>query len=208
MKISRPSPSMVVAGIALFVSLGGTSSPRSATCATPARSTARARCSPARRCARPRESSWPPTAPATTRAASRQVRRRRGKTQPSAAPSTSPTTRPERRSPPALSAASAAHGDLQRPEHRGGPRIRSRSSRSSTVRPPVNVARRVGNGDGAPGRRQPNRDVDRHRRVEHVHVPHRARGPERDHHRRRPAGRAHDRRGDLRCVRSRDPVLP
>ena len=60
MKIFRPSPSMVVAGLALFVSLGGTSDRGRELCvATPAPSMARAPSSP-RVAQRPPASSWRP----------------------------------------------------------------------------------------------------------------------------------------------------
>ena len=68
----------------------------------------------------------------------------------------------------------------------------------------VNVARRVGNGDGAlTVAANQTVDVDQHRRLEHVHVPHRAPLAERDHHRRRAPGRPRHARGHLCRLRCR-----
>ena len=166
MKVSRPSPSMVVAGIALFVSLGGTSiAAVSYVVATPARSTARARCSPAPRCRRPRASSSRPTARAPTRAA--------------CPASSSPTSRKTQtfsnifevadNAPGAPQTVAAherprhAHRDLQRPEQRRRQRgpdlddhVHQRVRRERQRRPPRRQRRRR-----ALGRRQPDRDVDR-----------------------------------------------
>ena len=177
--------------------------------ATPARSTARAPSTRARRCRRPPASSSPPTARATTRAGSRA--------------SSSPTSPRPQSFSKVFEVADNAPGapqlvatierprhadrDLQRPEQRP-PATRTRSRSITFINAPaqpINVARRVGNGDGALDRRaEPDHGLAQHRRLEHVHVPHRAARPERDHHRRRAPGRPRDARGHLRRLRRRD----
>ena len=186
MKISRPSPSMVVAGIALFVSLGGTSV-AAVNYATNARapSTARAPSSRARRSTRPRASSSPPTAPGRTRAGS-----------PASSSPTWPKTQSFSRGyevadnapgAPQLVSTIKGLGTLtatcnDQNTAAGNEDPISVITFNNASGQTVNVARRVGNGDGALTlAAEPDRDVAQHRRLEHVLLPHRVRGPERDH---------------------------
>ena len=180
MKISRPSPSMVVAGLALFVSLGGTSVAAVSLRLERGRGRRQER-RLGRLDARPRRrpAGRDELAPAPTRAG---------------CPASSwPTSRARQSFSKGYEVADNAPGAPQTGVHR------SRASGTLTATcndqngaagnedpisvitflnqsgQPVNVARRVGNGDGAiVGRRQPDRDVGQHRRLEHVqfHVEH------------------------------------
>ena len=178
--------------------------------ATPARSTARARCSPAPRCpGRGQARRHQPLRAPTRAGCPGKFVADVGKTQTFSngfevadnTPGAPQTVAVDER----RSARSRRPATTRTP--RPATRIRSRSiTFINTSGQPVNVARRVGNGDGAISRRrQSDRDVDQHRRLEHVHVPHRARGQNAII----KGGVRQDGRGtprrDLRRLRRRDP---
>ena len=216
MKISRPSPSMVVAGIALFVSLGGTSiAAVSYVVATPARSTARARSSPAPRCRRPPASSSPPTARAPTRAAC-----------PASSSPTSPKTptfsnvfEVADNAPGAPQTVAVdqrprhADRDLQRPERRRrqrGPDLDDHVPQPVRARRSTSPAASATATARSSRRRQPDRDVDRASaaRTRSCSTSS-ARSQNAIITRRRAPGRPRDARGHLRRLRRRraDPAV-
>ena len=180
MKFSRPSPSMVVASVALFVSLGGTSV---------------AAINYATNAGAVDGKSAVFAGASLNQAAGKLVATNRSGDDKGRLPgkfvadvaktqSFSKGLEVADNAPgaPQLAAADQGprhdHGHLQRPERR--PRATRTRPRSITFNNPsgqtVNVARRVGNGDGAlTARGQPDLRVAEHRRLEHVPVPHRVR---------------------------------
>ena len=187
MKISRPSPSMVVAGIALFVSLGGTSMAavnyasragsvdgKSAVYAGASLSQAAGKLVATNRSGADK-GRLPGKFVADVGKTTVVQQRLRGRRQRA------------RRAADRRDAQRPRHADrdLQRPERRPpATRTRSRRSRSTTrrARSSTSPAASATATARSTRRRQPDLDVDRHRRLEHVHVPHRAPLAERDHH--------------------------
>ena len=177
-----------------------------------ARSTARTPSTPARRCRQAAGNSWRRRARAPTRAGSRA--------------SSSPTSARRRCSAACFEVADNAPGAPQTVATLSGlgtltATCNDQNAAAGNEDPIssitflnqsgeiVNVARRVGNADGALSvAAEPDRVVARDRRLEHVHVPHRAPLAERDRHRRRAPGRPRHARRDLRRLRRRDAVLP